>query len=173
MTRGKKIAIVVGGYLLALGVACAVREAHIASTAGPDRTTYQAMYGFGDDLLFLGAFGGAGLVPTGVLLWFLRSRPWFWRVLSGLAVLVSITGLLAIVALLLPQKNVESAATMNMFLLVPLRVLAAPVVASGFLLAGALAPSRNPRLVLLFAAACESALFVAGFFRIFRGHGGA
>ena len=77
-----KVGLVGAGYIGAFALASAVVTAYVAATSGPDRQNYGAMFAFGDDLLFLGVFGVAAVVPSGAALFFLRPYRSFWRVLS-------------------------------------------------------------------------------------------
>src|SRR5262245_66480261 len=87
-----KLGLVGAGYIGAFAIASAVVALHIATTQGPDRRDYAAMFDFGDSLLFLGVFGLAAALPTGAALFFLRPYPRFWRVLSIAAMGVAATG---------------------------------------------------------------------------------
>src|SRR5207245_11279463 len=66
-----KVGLVGAGYIGAFALASAVVTAYVAATSGPDRQNYGAMFAFGDDLLFLGVFGVAAVVPSGAALFFL------------------------------------------------------------------------------------------------------
>jgi len=85
-----KLGLVGAGYIGAFAMASAVVAVHIATTQGPDRRDYAAMFDFGDSLLFLGVFGLAAVPPTGAALFFLRPYPRFWRVLSSAAMVMAI-----------------------------------------------------------------------------------
>jgi len=95
-----KIGLVLAGYAGAVLVAAAVVAMYVASTSGPDRQLYGAMYDFGDGLLFLAVFGAAAVLPTGAALFFLRPYRSFWRVISVAALAVAATGLAALVTYL-------------------------------------------------------------------------
>ena len=85
MTRPAKIAIVASGYAVALLVALLVVRAHVMATTGADRQGAPGMFGFGDDLLFLGVLGVAAIPATSAALFFLRPLRAFWRVASLVA----------------------------------------------------------------------------------------
>jgi len=57
------LAAVLAAYAAAFSIACALVYAYAALTAGPDRQTYGAMYGFGDSLLFLALFASPRFLP--------------------------------------------------------------------------------------------------------------
>ena len=95
-----KVGLVSTGYIGAVAVAWAVVAVHIATTQGPDRRDYAAMFDFGDGLLFLGVFGLAAVIPTGAALFFLRPYRWFWRALSIAAMGMAAAGAAARLATL-------------------------------------------------------------------------
>jgi hypothetical protein len=159
MTTSKKTAIVVIGYLVAIGVAVAVVYAHALLTSNPDRQASGGMSAFGDSLLFLAVMCVASLPATGAALYFLRSYRPFWTVLSAGGAALAITGLAALVFVLSssiarPPSALQMAAGLS-----PIRALVAPLFALIFLLAGILAPARWSRIILLLAAGSEAAVF--------------
>jgi hypothetical protein len=92
-----KIGLVGIGYVGAFLVASAIVASYVASTSGPDRQNYGAMFAFGDDVLFLAVFGVASVPPTGAALFFLRPYRSFWRALSIAALAIAATGLAAFI----------------------------------------------------------------------------
>ena len=157
-----KVGLVGAGYIGAFATAWAVVAVHIATTQGPDRRDYAAMFDFGDTLLFLGVFGLAAVLPTGVALFFLRPYRWFWRALSVAAMAMAATAAAAFVVMLLGRdagtRSAASAAAVA-----SLRILIAPLFALAFAVSTAFAPSRNPRLALLAATATEAMVFCGHF----------
>ena len=154
-----KIGLVVAGYAGAFLIAAAVVAIYVASTSGPDRHLYGAMYDFGDSLLFLAAFGAAAVLPTGAALFFLRPYRSFWRVISVAALAVAATGLAALVAYLAgrtadPGSGLQAWSTVSV-----LRVFAAPLFALIFFLSGLFAPIRTVRITLFAATSIEAAVF--------------
>jgi Kef-type K+ transport system membrane component KefB len=156
-----KVGLVGAGYIGAFAIAWAVVAVHIATTQGPDRRDYAAMFDFGDSLLFLGVFGLAAVLPTGAALFFLRPYRWFWRALSVAAMAMAATAAAAFVVMLLGRdagtRSAASAAAAS------LRILIAPLFALAFAVSTAFAPSRNPRLALLAATATEAIVFCGHF----------
>jgi hypothetical protein len=149
----------VAGYAGAFLIAAAVVAIYVASTSGPDRHLYGAMYDFGDSLLFLAAFGAAAVLPTGAALFFLRPYRSFWRVISVAALAVAATGLAALVAYLAgrtadPGSGLQAWSTVSV-----LRVFAAPLFALIFFLSGLFAPIRTVRITLFAATSVEVAVF--------------
>src|SRR5215470_32852 len=83
MRAAAKVGLVAAGYVGALVIAYVVVAVYVASTSGPDRQTYAAMYDFGDSLLFLAVFVVAALPATAAVLFFLRPHRSFWLALRG------------------------------------------------------------------------------------------
>lgn len=133
-----RIALVAAGYLAAAALA------GLAVTLFGNRGD-GGMEAFGDLLLFLAAFALASLPATVVALIWLRPCPRFWRSTAVVALLVAASGVLAAV-------NLHS-------LISPLRILLAPLLLLSWALAGALAPNRSSRWMLLGAAAVEALAF--------------
>ncbi len=74
MSRLAKMGSVVGGYVAACLIASGivyVREIFTQDTAAQASS---GMYAFGDLLLFIGMFGIAALVPTGLAVYFLLRK---------------------------------------------------------------------------------------------------
>ena len=155
-----KAGIVVAGYIAAMAVAALVVRVYIAATSGPDRQTSGGMYAFGDSLLFLGVAGVAAIPATGAALFFLRPHRGFWRLLSIGGLATATTGILASGLFLATRSAAGRGALQSWAMLTPLRILAAPMLALFFLLAGLFAPTRAARVCLASAAAIEVAAFV-------------
>ena len=154
-----KIGLVVAGYAGAFLIAAAVVAIYVASTSGPDRHLYGAMYDFGDSLLFLAAFGAAAVLPTGAALFFLRPYRSFWRVISVAALAVAATGLAALVAYLAGRTADPGSGLQAWSGVSVLRVFAAPLFALIFFLSGLFAPIRTVRITLFAATSVEVAVF--------------
>ena len=69
-----KVAIVAGGYLLALLMASAAVALHTVLTSESGAQPSGGMSAFGDLVLFVAVFGAVALVPTGAALFFLLSK---------------------------------------------------------------------------------------------------
>lgn len=146
MRASARIGMVAGGYAIAVAVAWAVTAVYTFVTAGPDRLTYGAMYGFGDAVLFLGVFAVAALPATGLWLHFLRGSAWFWSALSVLGLGASALSLLLLGCELLRGPRAA-------LLWAPLWFLSSPVFIGGFGLAFFFAPGDGTRRVLGWSAA--------------------
>jgi hypothetical protein len=160
LKSSSKIILVVAGYLLALVIAWVVVTIYVASTSGPDRQTYGAMYDFGDSILFLGVLAVASLPATGAGLFFLRPCQAFWRVLAAGAVAIALTGIVVLVDMLVSRNGTAGALLGQWSMASPIRVFAAPALALAFLLCGWLAPTRYTRLAFLGATAVETVVFI-------------
>lgn len=66
-----KVAIVAGGYLLAVLMASAAVALHAALTGESGAQASGGMSAFGDLVLFVAVFGAVALVPTGAAFFFL------------------------------------------------------------------------------------------------------
>ena len=149
--RPSKIALLAGGYLLALVVAMAVVRVYIAVTDTPDRQASSGMHAFGDSILFLGVFALASVPATCTGLYFLRPFHAFWKVLAACALVIAATGLAALAGLVL---ELGAWSTFS-----PIRILLAPPVGLGFLLCGLFAPTRAPRAAFFGVVVLEALVF--------------
>lgn len=155
-----KVGLVAAGYVVAFAIAALVLSVYVAATSGPDRQTSSGMFAFGDSLVFLGVLGVASVPATGAALFFLRSRPAFWRVLSIGSLVVASTAVAAVVLAAASSSASANPRLQSWNVIVPLRILAAPLLALFFLLSGLFAPSRSDRVGLLSASAIEIVAFV-------------
>jgi hypothetical protein len=119
------------------------------------------MYAFGDSLLFLAVAGVAAIPATGAALLFLRPRRGFWKALSVVSLATATTAILASGLFLATRSAAGGGALQSWAMLTPLRILAAPLLALFFLLAGLFAPTRAARACLGSAAAIEVVAFVS------------
>ncbi len=160
MTPRTKVVSILGGYVLAFLIACAVVAIYVAATSGADRQTYAAMYDFGDSLLFLAVFGVAAVPATAAALFFLRPCRSFWLVLSIVALVLALTGVAACVEFLAARTAFRAGSTPSPWSgLAVLRILVAPLFSLAFLLSGLFAPSRFARIALIVATVVEAAIF--------------
>ncbi|MBK7972969.1 MAG: hypothetical protein IPK07_06695 [Deltaproteobacteria bacterium] len=155
-----KLALIVGGYVAAFAVASAVVAVRIALTRNaPDAIASSGMYAGGDLLLFLGVFGAVALVPTGAALLSARAAPWFGPWLGGAAVATALSGTFAWLAYVQPLGRADPRGWLSIAgALAVLRLLGAPLVASGLAFAALAAPSRGSRRAVMMALAVEALL---------------
>jgi len=154
-----RVGLVLGGYVVAFVVASAVVSVYVAATSGPDRQAYSAMYGFGDDLLFLAVFGIAAVPASGAALFLLKLYRAFWLALSIAALGIAATALAALIGYVAARTADAPSLLHTWSGLAALRILVAPLFALGFLLSGLLAPNRSSRFALLAATVLEAAVF--------------
>ncbi|WP_035615970.1 hypothetical protein [Haloferula sp. BvORR071] len=145
-----KIALVAGGYLLAIGSAFAVVVCRLLamSALGIARVD-SGMAAFSDFLLFLAVFGIAAVLPTAAALWFLRPYPAFWRGYSIVGLAFASVALIAFVTWFFGDSTTAIAA------IAFFRILFAPLFTLAFLLSGVFAPQRRARLCFLAATVME------------------
>ncbi len=161
MKPATRVALVGGGYVAAFLLASGVTATHVALTSEVDPAASSGMYAFGDVLLFVAVFGVAALIPTAAGLYFLRSRPGVWRLLGAATVVVSASGVAALYSYVsAPPPGASLSPQDWLHELAPFRILAAPLVAGGFLLVSLLAPTRPTRWLFLAAAGIELILSV-------------
>lgn len=165
MSTTRKVLLVLGGYLAALGVAWLTLTVYVATTNTPDRQASAGMYAFGDLVLFLGTFGVASLPATGAVFYFLRPNPTFWHFLSRLAIVLAASAVVAGAAYF-AAGTTQTGWLYTLGMLSPLRILAAPVLALFCLLAALFAPARRTRVCLLVAVGAEVLLFATFLLRV-------
>jgi len=158
MTKLGKVGTVLGGYAVALIVACVLVYIRQLQTSGPDAQASAGMYAWGDFMLFVESFSVMALVPTALGLYFLRSYQKAWTALSILALAIAITGPIGacLSALVINQPQPggpwELAGGLGF-----LRAMGAPLLAFEFFTCAAVVPARRPRLAMLAAAGRECA----------------
>jgi hypothetical protein len=152
VTTQGRIGLVAAGYAIAIAVAAGAVGCHLLVIGGPARQAYTGMNVFGEGLLFLAVFGIAALPPTAVGWFVLRPYPAFWRVFSGMALVIAGAGLAALGAVTLDHRSLAAGVAFPLILIAPLFTLL-------FGSAGLFAPHRTLRVTLLAAAAMEIATF--------------
>lgn len=158
LSCGARVALVALGYVAALAAAVLALIGYVSLTSGPDRDASSGMYAFADVLFFVLAFAAGSIVPTGLMLYFLRAFVTPWRVFASVGLGISATGLLA-------AANVagwSSEYGVFSMLAVP-RVFLAPLLAGLFVLVGMFSPGRVNRRWLYTAAAVECITSLYGF----------
>jgi len=163
-----KLGIVVGGYVVAAAIAASALAIYVAATNTPDRQSAQGMYAFGDSIVLLAVFGVAAIPATAAALFFLRSRRTFWLVLGAGAAIVACTAIAAVAIFIGSTSPSAGPVLKSWTVIVPLRILAAPLLGLFFLLCGLFAPMRSARLALLGASAVEVVAFVCVAFMWWR-----
>jgi hypothetical protein len=152
-----KTGIVFGGYAAAFLLAVAAFELRLWMTANnPDAQASSGMYAFGDSLVFVGVFGVAALVPTGLTLYFLRPVRRFWTVASIGALVFAATGVAASVLFWTTRSQPPGHSLFSLAAAMSLgRMIVAPLLTAAFLICAGFAPAIGPRRVFALAALCE------------------
>jgi hypothetical protein len=156
-----KAGLILGGYAVALVLAVAAVTIRVALTGGPEADASSGMHAFGDVLLFVATFGLAALVPTAAALRLLHPDR-FWPVFATVALAVGAIGMAALVVFFMGARRSGPGSPLALgsaFAVLPL--LAAPLLAPAFGLAGLLAPVRAARRKLFAAATIQAAVAAA------------
>jgi len=164
-----KVGIVTGGYFAAILFATFVVWLSIVYSGVPEaeREASAGMYGFGEALLFLAAFGALSIVPTACALVFLRQKRGFWVACSALALIVGGTSLVTVALDVLAPK-VALGTVLNMWAMLAFPwIFLSPFLAATFGLSALVAPDSLFRRCLFGAAAMEASSSVYGFLRWF------
>jgi hypothetical protein len=155
--RFGKVAFIAGGYVVCFLIASAVVAVRIAATGESASNAAGGMYGFGDTLLFVAAFGVPALVPTGAALFYLRPYLPFWKMLSALGVAMAATGVGAAILYAIGRHEMGTPlATWVGFSV--LRVLISPLLVLGFIVCAVFSPHRPSRIAFIAAAVMEAAV---------------
>ena len=139
-----RVGLVLGGYVVAFVVASALVSVYVAATSGPDRQAYSAMYGFGDDLLFLAVFGIAAVPASGAALFLLKLYRAFWLALSIAALGIAATALAALIGYVAARTADAPSLLHTWSGLAALRILVAPLFAWA-----SFSPVSSPRIAPL------------------------
>jgi hypothetical protein len=149
-----KVALILGGYVVALVVAGVVVAVWQSRTSGPDAQASAGMYAFGDMLLFVRVSGLLALVPTGFALHLLRPFGRFWTGLAAVSLAVAATGPLAVLLVAPGRAGRLAGGPLDLAgALGVLRLIPAPGLVVAFAVFAAFAPGRRPRLALFVATA--------------------
>lgn len=164
MTPLAKSALVIGGYLAALGVAIAVTAAWIALSDAPDAQASSGMYAFGDATLFAWVLGVASLFPTGAALHFLREFRGFWNWLAAGSAIIACAGVLAAILFIVGRDAGHGELLVMAADFSVIRILVAPLMALCFVVCAWFAPHRVHRAIFIGAAVAELAVSAVGAF---------
>lgn len=81
-SRVGKFALLVGGYLAALGTAALAFWVCRRAPVGPEAEASSGMYAFRDAIIVLGVFSAGAVIPTALGIHFLRPRAAPWAVVA-------------------------------------------------------------------------------------------
>jgi len=155
MTPRAQIALVAGGYALAVVAGMAAGWIYDARMAAMPYDTSGGMYAGGEALTVLGTFLVAALVPTVMALWFLRRNETFWNAVAVSSIAFAAAGLVAVLMPLVARPDTRHAAVALLSLLALAQLLGVPLWSVSFALFAVLAPTRPVRRKLLFAVGIE------------------
>lgn len=159
MSPWKKLALVIGGYAMALALAVLSVAIYDLRFSEADNQAMGGMIAGGEMMLGFAVFCLVAIVPTGLALWFLRGNRRIWSAFSAAGLAFAIAGLAAV---LMPLAARGAMATVPALVFVGLlgivQMLGSPLWIGGFLLFAALAPAGDLRRRMLLAAAIETAV---------------
>jgi len=150
MSRRTKIALVLAGYLLAVVAAVVAGWLYDLRVAGLPYDTSGGMYAGGQMLQSLAAFLVVALVPTLLVLWFLRANERFWNVVALAALSFAVVGLAAVLAPLGRGTRILSLELLGLA-----QLLGVPLWLAAFALFALLAPTPRARRTLALAVVFE------------------
>lgn len=154
----KAAASVILGFAASVAVATAAVWLRAFLFPLPTAEASGGMAAFGDFLLFVGVFSLSAIFPTALLLRRLQGSSAFWIVWSSVALVLTVTGLVAGAAYFAPSL-MRSRQHPMIHMLAPLRVIGAVPLVIGFMLSALLAPQRGTKKIFLGCAGVEFVTF--------------
>jgi len=167
MTRNAKAAVVVGGYVAAIGAAALAGWLYDIEMAHKPYDTSGGMYAGGQLLQSLAAFSIVALVPTALWLWFLRRHTRFWNGLALGSVAFAGAGVVAVLAQAAIPGVPRSGALIWLDLFSVAQWLGVPIWLAMFALFAWIAPTAAARRNLKVAIALEGVVAVVSCVHIF------
>ena len=155
MNRPAKVGLVCAGYLLAFVAAGLASYLNNARLSALPYDTSGGMYAGGDLILSLGVFLVAALVPTLLMLWFLRRNRTLWLAIALGSLAFAIAGLLAVLATSLEHGAPGGTAMVLVGLLGLAQLLGVPLWTAAFVLLAVIAPAGASRRLLVVAVGLE------------------
>jgi len=155
MSRWAKFGIVTAGYGAAIVAGWLASWQYNARVAGLPYDTSGGMYAAGEAMYSTAAFLVVALVPTLLLLWFLRHHEGFWNTMSVASLAFAGVGLVAVFSPLLFPTTPRHIGSLVVELLRLAQLLGVPLWCMAFGLFAFMAPTRASRRVLVAATAIE------------------
>ena len=148
MTTRSKVGIVLSGYALAFVASCGSMVLYERGFTPEQNQTMGGMIAGGSLMLGTGVLVLVGLVPTGLMLFFMRrSRP-FWSAFTGVSLACAMIGLAAVLSpLFIPGGMAKVPDLVGLMSIV--QMFGSPLWAAGFALSAAIAPARDLRRRML------------------------
>jgi hypothetical protein len=155
MKPAAKVALVLGGYVLAVVAGVVASYLYNARVSALPYDTSGGMYAGGELLFSTAVFLAVALVPTLLALWFLRGQRRLWWAISLGSLGFAVAGLIAVLAPLLERGAPSSPAMVLVGLLGLAQLLGMPLWTAAFVLFAVIAPPGPARRLLLVAVGVE------------------
>jgi len=153
-SRRTRIALVCGGYGLALVAAWVAGYLYDARLAGAPYDTSGGMYAGGQLITQLAAFLAVAMVPTLLALWFLRGHPGLWNSIALASVAFAAVGLVAVLMPLV-TTDIRHVGLALLGLLGLAQLLGVPLWTAAFVLFALMAPTPTAKRLLVIAIGLE------------------
>ena len=161
-----RLAVIVLGYAAAWSAGTAAVWWKNRGVSEADLQAMSGMFACGDAVTFLAVASLVAIVPTVLVFRFVGAAPRFWRIHAIASLLLSLTGLLAAMLLLVPARP-QVAFLDGLHMFAPIRVLAGPFFFLAFCPGLLPAAGPNRKISLL---ACLFELCTMGSFLVFLVH---
>jgi hypothetical protein len=155
MGRWGRIGIVIAGYMLAIAAGCLAGYLYDRRMAAMPYDTSGGMYAGGQMLTVLAAFLAVALVPTLLVLWFLRDNQTFWWWIAFASFGFASVGLIAVLSPLWIHEPPRNLGRVFLDLVGLGQLFGMPLWTAGFAVMTLLAPTRRIRRVLVAAIGLE------------------
>ena len=163
MKHSIKVTLVIAGYLAAVLAAIVTGWLYDARVSALPYDTSGGMYAGGEMLAALGAFLFVALVPTALLLWYLRGNERFWNAVGNVSLGFAVIGLIAVLMPLLTHGRTDMVGLVVLSLVGVLQLLGVPLWSLAFGLFALLAPNSRARHQFVAALGIEVVIGVCAF----------
>ena len=154
--RLQKLGLVLGGYALAFVASGICVFLYDRQWTPADNQAMGGMIAGGEMMLGFAVFCLVSILPTGLALWFLRDSRRFWSAFTTAGLFFAIAGLLIVLTPLAVRGATQTVPVFVWLDLVAIvQMFGSPLWIAGFLMFAVLAPARDLRRRMLFAAAIE------------------
>jgi hypothetical protein len=165
MNRWIKLAIVLGGYVLAFVAAGLAGYLYDRRMAEMPYDTSGGMYAAGEGMAWLGTFLVVALVPTLMGLWFMRRNTKFWTTIAVGGLGFAGVGLLSVLVMMTMHDTPTHLVGVAVELFGLAQLLGVPIWIAGFALFAFIAPTRPARRLLVWAVGIELVIGVCSVIR--------
>ena len=160
MSRGAKIGVVIGGYVVAVAAAMLAGWLYDAHMARMPYDTSGGMYAEGETLTALPVFFLVALVPTLLGLWFVRRHTGFWNLVAIGSLTFAAVSLAAVLVTMKLRASSPNLGLMFVELLGLAQLLGMPLFFLAFVLFSVVAPTPLARRRLRIAVTLEAVIGV-------------